>query len=804
MLRVLLILIILSHPIFSQSNEDKVEETSEIEVKGEIPDRLMTPDRQKILEEGIFDLSDSLYKEPGFSRIRRGGTNTDLIFRGHQKDNYNFLIDGQRMYGACPNRMDPQMSHLDLGAVEKFDVVRGPYDVKNPGSLGGSIQVVTKRPKQGLHSSGNTGVSSFGGNFLNADASYGDKMFSVLVGGSYSGMQPYRDGNGNRFTSVYNDVWDQSYILQNYTKLNPDQKSILNLYRDKAPGLFQTYNNPSPSSSRYRYSERDSQAYTRRGAWSTIQFRPVEDHELEIQFAKQEQDGVMYPYLSMDANYDHSTRARGSYTISNISKSWKKFKIEGYGSEVDHLMTDQRRCSSTADPFCRFHGTRPYAMSTDARSDTVGGKVEASFQLDAKDMLVLGIDHYKRGWNTVTTNRSRHFLNPLPMASGSMSMGHGSSMSGTPQPYREVNSIPDASTLNSGVYADYKKNLTEAVTVATGIRYDHTNSSAGKDRRALYNIYYPPTEYYQVSYQSFDILDRKFDDEIYIPNKGPQRTSNAISGYVKADWKIDRKWDTHGGVGHAVRPPDPNELYFAMERMGTESMPDLVGNPNLKNTSNSQVDAGVSFNNKKFRTEFNSYYSRVNGNIILSEINKNTGYIGSRDNTELAALAIITGQDLTQNNRYARSYRNVDSEIYGGEVTGLLSVTGDWYLGATASYTRGINLTEKRELPLISPLRGTLSLRWDIDTYFSELEGVFSNVQNQIDTRLNERRAPGYGIGNIKFGWKQDGMRIIAGVRNIFDRYYFDHLSYSRDFWSSGVVVPEPGRSYYLTFQWDL
>lgn len=779
------IVLVSSLPLLAENSD---ETNDEIRIIGDIPDRLMTPDRQTILEEGIFDLSDSLYKEPGFSRIRRGGTATDLMLRGFQGDNLNFLMDGQRMYGACPNRMDPPMAHLDLGSVESFHVIRGPYDVRNPGSLGGSVEVETRKPMEGIHTTGNSGVSSFGGSFVNADASYGGDRFSILVGGSYSESLPFRDGNGDRFTSAYPDFWGRQYIAQEYAPLNMQENMALNLLRDRAPSLYSDYRTAAPSRNRYRYTDRDRQAYTRRGGWTTMQFRPVDNHELELQISVQEADNVMYPYLLMDANYDHSTRVRGSYSITEISERIHEFRIEAYTSTVDHLMTDERRCSSTSDPLCLVKGTRPYGMKTDASTETHGGKIETTVLVDDVSSLALGVDYYDRNWNTETTNRSRHFRDMPGMG---------------PQPYRTQAAIPDVTTENMGAYLDYERNLSDSLTLSSGLRYDHSHSYAGRDRRILYDVYYPQNDLYVFDYQNVVFLDERIDAEIYLPESPPERKASAFSGYLKLDYDIDRQWSVYGGAGYAVRPPDPQELYFALQRMGTQMMPDFVGNPELDNVRNSQVDTGVIFSGSRLRAELNGYYSRVNGHIILSERSQNTADIGTRDYLELAIFEQITGQDPTVNNRYARTYRNVEAEIYGGELAGILSVGNNWYLSSTASYTRGINRTESRELPEISPLRGTVAIRWDIDTYFAELEGEFADVQDRFDPRVQEKRTPGYGIANVKLGWQQNGLRLIGGIRNLLDRQYFDHLSYNRDFWSSGVIVAEPGRTYYATFQWD-
>ena len=55
---------------------------------------------------------------------------------------------------------------------------------------------------------------------------------------------------------------------------------------------------------------------------------------------------------------------------------------------------------------------------------------------------------------------------------------------------------------------------------------------------------------------------------------------------------------------------------------------------------------------------------------------------------------------------------------------------------------------------------------------------------------------------NSKAGMKYKGLSISAGVENVFDRLYLEHLSYQRDPFSSGVKIPEIGRNLYLNLSW--
>ena len=55
------------------------------------------------------------------------------MLRGLQSRDLNVLIDGQRVYGACPNHMDPAAFHVDFAEVDRVEVGKGPFDVKNQG-----------------------------------------------------------------------------------------------------------------------------------------------------------------------------------------------------------------------------------------------------------------------------------------------------------------------------------------------------------------------------------------------------------------------------------------------------------------------------------------------------------------------------------------------------------------------------------------------------------------------------------------------------------------------------------------------
>ena len=105
----------------------------------------------EIRESLAVDLGEAMMRMPGLAKVRKGAIANDIVLRGLQRDNINVLIDGCKIYGACPNRMDSPAFHVDFSEIEHIEVTKGPFDIENQGSLGGMVNIVTLRPESGFH-----------------------------------------------------------------------------------------------------------------------------------------------------------------------------------------------------------------------------------------------------------------------------------------------------------------------------------------------------------------------------------------------------------------------------------------------------------------------------------------------------------------------------------------------------------------------------------------------------------------------------------------------------------------------------
>ncbi len=108
---------------------------------------------------------------------------------------------------------------------------------------------------------------------------------------------------------------------------------------------------------------------------------------------------------------------------------------------------------------------------------------------------------------------------------------------------------------------------------------------------------------------------------------------------------------------------------------------------------------------------------------------------------------------------------------------------------------------------LAAPSPGTLS--WQAESWFAAVEGVFAARQAEVSAINRETPTPGYEILNLYAGWQPSpGIRLVAGVDNLTDALYRDHLSGVNRVAGSGVALgarlPDPGRSFYarLALRW--
>jgi len=349
--------IILSLTTISMLFAENVVNIDEIQVTEE---KINTTIVKNVSKEEIksADLAESLTKHvPSVSIVRRSGIANDIILRGAKKDNINILVDDSKIYGACPNRMDPATSHVLTNNIEKVTVIEGPYDVENFGTLSGLVKVETKKPTKDFAGDINLNMGSFGYKKGSFTVSGGNDYIKLLLSASMEKSDQYEDGNGNDF------------------------------YEQQVANGIAASSNPMVSGRLYSSSYQDAEAYEKKTLLTKAIVNIDDSSELNLSLNLNRSDNVLYPNTPMDAAYDDSDIYTISYTKRNLGNYSKELNVEYYYSKVDHPMDTAFRVVANGGTVVTNH----------MNSSIWGSRIKNSMDI-ADSVLTYGLDTSVRNW----------------------------------------------------------------------------------------------------------------------------------------------------------------------------------------------------------------------------------------------------------------------------------------------------------------------------------------------------------------------------------------------------------------------
>lgn len=180
------------------------------------------------------DGADYLKTIPGFSVIRKGGTDGDPVLRGMAGSRLNILLDGEQILGGCGGRMDPPTAYVFPSSYDSITVLKGPQTViHGAGNSAGTVlfERSVKREVAGLSGSGSLMVGSFGRNDEALDAKVASESAYLRAGVTRSKADDYKDGNGVAVHSAY-DRWSANAAMG----WTPDDDTRLELTVAKSDG----------------------------------------------------------------------------------------------------------------------------------------------------------------------------------------------------------------------------------------------------------------------------------------------------------------------------------------------------------------------------------------------------------------------------------------------------------------------------------------------------------------------------------------------------------------------------------------
>ena len=148
-------------------------------------------------------------------------------------------------------------------------------------------------------------------------------------------------------------------------------------------------------------------------------------------------------------------------------------------------------------------------------------------------------------------------------------------------------------------------------------------------------------------------------------------------------------------------------------------------------------------------------------------------------------------------------WANVDARLYGLDVDGGYDFDGPLRLDGVFSFVRGERRDIDDRLYRVAPPNLTVGLTWEAEAWTATFETRAVAEQKDVSRTNSEQSTTGYVVLSAYGAWEvQQGVSLSAGIENLLDHRYRDHLSgYNRNGFGDvpiGERLPGPGRGVFL------
>lgn len=377
---------------------------------------------------------------------------------------------------------------------------------------------------------------------------------------------------------------------------------------------------------------------------------------------------------------------------------------------------------------------------------TAGGKAELTWEFDEDWRTFTGVDALLISRDGVR-NRLVKAMNGNPLD----------------EPMEFTDKIWQDSHINDiGVFAESNYRFSNSASVNLGFRYDHVISDI-QDPAENFQEYYPG-------------LDR--------------RTEHNFSATVSAKKKMGNHL-LEFAFGRGVRSANMIERAINHFQIGQDPF-EYVGNPNLDAEVNHQFE--IAYKGKK---QIGGFFDLVNWNASV--------YYSDLDNYIVGIIDETKDRKFMPNAEPAhpKVFRNLEDAYKTGFEAGLnLNFLEFWKFSTDVSYVYTRNEDLNEALPLTSPLRSNFILAYEDKSFTSSLSLNVVAEQDQLAGSFGESSAtPGYELLDLKLSYDlMENLNVGAGVLNIFDVNYYDHLNFAfrnqaANDLSTGSRLTNPGRN---------
>lgn len=396
---------------------------------------------------------------------------------------------------------------------------------------------------------------------------------------------------------------------------------------------------------------------------------------------------------------------------------------------------------------------RPSFMMMEASSavdaTTIGGKLELNWKPSSKLNVFTGLDamHISRdGSRTRLVKAMNGNVLPMPMTFNDKVW-------------------QDSYITDLGLFTEAKYNLSSNTILTAGMRYDQVVSDIQNpedDFAAMYDL--------------------------------KKRTEHNISGTVSIKKAVSDHFIIEAAYGRGVRSANMIERFINHFNVGQDPY-EYIGNPNLKAEVNNQFEIGFKgledykngVNSFKYAASF--YYSLFENYIV--------GIIDTTITRKFNPMA---------QPRNVKVFQNLDKAYKTGfEAMFQVDFLKHYYYKTEVAYVYAKNKDLAESLPLTPPLTTRLTIGFDKNNYWANLQYNVVSKQDDISRSFGEIETDSYQTLDFRLGLTPiKNITLGLAVINIFDEAYNNHLNFSftnqENF--DRTPITEPGRNFSVFLQY--
>ena len=440
-------------------------------------------------------------------------------------------------------------------------------------------------------------------------------------------------------------------------------------------------------------------------------------HTLQLDYGNNDTGDTGTPALPMDIRYIRGDLYNLGYHFEATADAGVDLAL--YGSELRHSMDNYRLRQPPSSPANWRRNT--------AKSDNVGFRLEGTLR-DAGGAWLAGLDGFDSS--------------------------HDSDIDNPNNPMFFVVNFNNAEREVLGSFIERQQTLSEKWKAEFGVRYNRVSMDSGKVDGTPARMM-PPAQ----------MLRDNFN------NAQRSQTDNNVDLVAKAWFQATDNSSWYLGLARKNRSPSYQERYLWLPLEATGGLADgntYTGDIGLRPETSNQVEFGLDFNNNRLTLSPRVFYSKVDD------------YIQGTPSQSAPALMFVSMMNMMNgsNNPPPLQFSNVEAKLYGFDMDWALQLDGSWALSGIVNYVRGERDDIDDNLYRIAPPNATARLTYSRDNWSAGLEGVVYDKQKHVSETNREQKTSGYGVVNISGTWQvTSALQLAAGVDNLFDREYRDHLS---------------------------